>query len=261
MTLHFYKYEGTGNDFVIIDDREELFQFGQSAIEKICDRKYGIGADGLILLRNDSEVHFKMVYFNSDGNESSMCGNGGRCITHLAHYAGMTGQTARFRAIDGIHQGQIEEDNIINLSMQGVNHIEVLNDIYILDTGSPHYVKFVENTNDIDLIDYGRSIRNSPPYNEKGINVNVVEKLDMDTIFVRTYERGVEDETLSCGTGVVAAALCHHLNSKDKTATNYKVHTKGGNLEVAFIPTDNSSFKEIWLKGPVSMVYSGDISL
>lgn len=258
-TLQFYKYQGTGNDFVMVDNRDLQFQKNGELISKLCDRRFGIGGDGLILLENDSEnsdVDFKMVYYNSDGNESTMCGNGGRCLVAFAHFLDIFEEKCTFNAIDGLHEAEIH-NGIVKLKMIDVNHIGKDGDATIMNTGSPHYVKYVEDLEDFEVYQRGYEIRNSSTYGFEGINVNFVEKISNDELFVRTYERGVEDETYSCGTGVTAAALTY-LQNNDKDSVKIKV--LGGNLKV-YAEKDGENFNNIWLEGPAKQVFKGKINI
>ncbi|TJY36109.1 diaminopimelate epimerase [Pontimicrobium aquaticum] len=258
MTHTFYKYQGTGNDFVIIDNRQNVFDKNNTKlVAQLCDRRFGIGADGLILLENHDDVDFKMVYYNSDGNESTMCGNGGRCLVAFAKRIGVINNEATFLAIDGIHHAKIE-DNIVKLQMQDVSNIEAFKNHVFLDTGSPHHVEIRDNINAIDIKNEGSSIRYGEPYNEEGTNVNFVEKISDSIFAVRTYERGVEDETLSCGTGVTAVGIAMYATG----GTNNNLitlQTKGGDLKVAF-KQEGNGFKDVWLIGPATMVYKGKIA-
>jgi len=253
----FYKYQGTGNDFVIIDNRKGIFNKADTKlVANLCDRRFGIGADGLILLENHVNVDFKMVYYNSDGNESTMCGNGGRCLVAFAKEIGVIDNDATFLAIDGLHHAKIEDDTV-KLQMLDVLDIETFSKHVFLDTGSPHHVEVRENINAIDVQNEGASIRYGQPYNEEGANVNFVEKIDDSIFAVRTYERGVEGETLSCGTGVTAVGIA--MNATGKTEGNVvTLQTKGGDLKVSF-KQDENSYKDVWLIGPATFVYKGDI--
>lgn len=253
----FYKYQGTGNDFVIIDNRDQQFDKNNiQAIAKLCDRRFGIGADGLILLEDHYSCDFRMVYFNADGNESTMCGNGGRCITHFANFLGIIQDKAIFEAIDGLHHSLIEDD-LVHLQMQNVSEINHIDETLVLDTGSPHIVKMVTSIEGYDVNANGAKIRFSEPYAEFGINVNFVEKINDDEFKVRTYERGVEAETLSCGTGVTAVALAmKHTNESKQNMM--KLYTEGGLLSVKFDHTDQA-FQNIWLIGPATQVFKGEI--
>lgn len=257
MQLKFYKYHGAGNDFIIIDDRKSTFpKQDNSLIKKLCNRRFGIGADGLMLLQLTNGYDFKMIYFNADGNESTMCGNGGRCITHFANNIGLIKNKTNFLAVDGEHLAEIE-GNIINLQMIDVKEIEKIGNDFYLHTGSPHYVKFVDNSKDFNVYNEGKAIRNSPRFIKEGTNVNFIEQISENEIAIRTYERGVEDETLACGTGVTAAAIVFGLK---KNINSVKVKALGGELEVKF-EKDNATFKNIWLKGPATMVFNGEIEL
>lgn len=256
--MTFYKYQGTGNDFIIVDNRLQIINKNDTKrIAELCDRRFGIGADGFILLENDSEVDFKMVYYNADGNESSMCGNGGRCITAFAKFLGIIQNTAEFIAIDGRHKAKIEGDKVY-LQMQDVSKVEDYSNHLFLNTGSPHHVQIVSELNEFDVKNKGSEIRYGEPYNQAGTNVNFVEQLEADRFQVRTYERGVEDETFSCGTGVTAVALAMHKSGKTK---NNSVHliTPGGLLKVTFETNDNG-YSNIWLIGPAQQVFKGELT-
>lgn len=253
MKINFTKYEGNGNDFIIIDDRKEEFsEDNVLMISKLCDRKFGIGADGLILLRKHKAHDFQMIYFNSDGNESSMCGNGGRCLVSYALQLDIDLKTNSFLAIDGVHKFKVV-DNEIYLKMNDVKDIVVKNGYNFLNTGSPHVVQIVENVDEINVYEQGKKIRRQ--FQEmNGVNVNFVS-FNNDIIKCRTFERGVENETLSCGTGVVAVAL--YIFKKKKISDNkIIVSTKGGSLSVSF-KNDGNSFHEIWLKGDINKIFDG----
>ncbi|GGI58429.1 diaminopimelate epimerase [Winogradskyella haliclonae] len=258
MTLNFYKYQGTGNDFVIIDNRSLSFDKSNSKnIAKLCDRRFGIGADGLILLENHPKVDFRMVYYNADGNESSMCGNGGRCITAFAKFLGIIDRATTFEAIDGLHKAEIEK-GIVKLQMQDVSNIETFENHLFLDTGSPHHVELVDNLKDFDVKNKGAEIRYGAPYNEVGSNINFVKQNSENSFAVRTYERGVEDETLSCGTGVTAVALAMHISGKT-TSKQVDLETQGGKLKIAFDISESGDYNNIWLIGPATQVFKGEI--
>ena len=256
MIIEFYKYQGTGNDFIMIDDREKEFDLTDNdLIAALCERRMGIGADGLILLREHDTLDFEMIYFNADGKQSSMCGNGGRCIIAFAQMLEMTEDETTFMAIDGEHKGRLMDDGIY-LQMQDVKKIEGVGDGLVLNTGSPHYIEMVDELDYIDVDKQGRKIRNSAPFKKDGINVNFV--LDASELQVRTYERGVEAETLSCGTGVVATAIAmHYANCIEETLVNVK--TKGGELTVSF-EEFNGGYRNIWLSGEASMVFAGEFA-
>lgn len=249
----FHKYQGTGNDFVMIDNRDQNFKATREQIEQMCHRRFGIGADGLILLEEDQDADFKMVYYNSDGRESTMCGNGGRCIVAFAHHLGVFENACTFNAIDGLHHAMISGDTV-SLKMVDVSKIENFQNDFVLNTGSPHYVHFKESINDLDAKKEGRDIRNSEPFVAEGINVNFVEKTGDGNIAIRTYERGVEDETYSCGTGAVASALCV-MNDTEQSSIDIKV--VGGHLKVT-AEKAGEGFENIWLIGKAEKVFSGN---
>ncbi len=255
--MTFYKYQGTGNDFIIVDNRlQEINKNDTKRIAELCDRRFGIGADGFILLENDKNLDFKMVYFNADGNESSMCGNGGRCIIAFAKFMGVIENTTEFLAIDGLHNAKIEND-IVHIQMQDVSKVETFENHLFLDTGSPHHVEVVDSLKDFDVKENGKRIRYGEPYNMAGTNVNFVMPILTDTFGVRTYERGVEDETLSCGTGVTAVALAMYSSGKTKSSEIF-IQTLGGSLRVTF-NVDNDCYNDIWLIGPAQQVFKGEI--
>lgn len=256
--IPFYKYQGAGNDFILIDNRQKLYQLSVSEIAKLCDRRFGIGADGLMLLQEKAGFDFEMVYFNADGNESTMCGNGGRCITQFAKDLGIIKDKAVFIAIDGAHEAQILANEIIALGMIDVHEISFEENATILNTGSPHFVKFVEDLKTQDIVKEGRKIRHQERFGAKGINVNFVAK-DNETLHIRTYERGVEDETLACGTGVTAAAIA----SVGKATGNFEIEVKalGGDLKVSFQKTDKGKAQHIVLHGPAQFVFQGNIQI
>jgi diaminopimelate epimerase len=251
--MHFHKYQGTGNDFVMIDDRTNTFPVNTALIAHLCDRRFGIGADGLILIQNAEGYDFKMVYFNADGNEGSMCGNGGRCAVRFAQDLGIFEDSTTFVAVDGPHKAVACEDEIF-LKMSNVSAIDQQYAYDFMNTGSPHYVTFVENVETINIVTEGRKIRYNDRF-EGGTNVNFVQILDDNTIYVRTYERGVEDETFSCGTGVTACALAAHL--RHSLANPVNIVTKGGSLRVSFGEPQNNCFENIYLIGPAVQVFEG----
>lgn len=260
MQISFDKYQGTGNDFILIDNRKNEIELTREQIAFLCNRHFGIGADGLMLLELEPGVDFKMVYFNSDGNESSMCGNGGRCITAYAKSLGLITDKARFMAIDGLHEATVSGVNKVSLKMNDVKSVEAGDGFYYLNTGSPHYVKFVEGIKAYNVFEEGKRIRNSERFAAEGTNVNFIEKTE-DGVFVRTYERGVEDETLSCGTGVTASALVAAINGIATQKNSCKIVTLGGELNVKFDKVLESNFYNIWLEGPADFVFYGSINL
>jgi diaminopimelate epimerase len=261
MQLHFYKYQGTGNDFVILDNRKGQYSnLTTEQIRFLCDRRFGIGADGLMMLNEKPPFDFEMKYFNADGRESSMCGNGGRCLVKFAYHMGIHRSSYLFTAVDGDHEAEIDLDGTVSIRMRDVFEVKPVNGgDFILNTGSPHYVKIMSDIDKLDVYAKGKQIRNSEPYVKEGINVNFVEHVDDDEIYVRTYERGVENETLSCGTGVTAAALaCYH----NETGFNgVMVRTRGGKLNVEYDRVDDNFYKNIWLSGPAEKVFEGDIDV
>jgi len=260
MEFTFYKYHGSGNDFIILDNREgEFTAFTSKQVKILCHRRFGIGADGLILLCKKEGYDFEMIYYNSDGKPGSMCGNGGRCLVRFAYHMGLHKYTYHFLAADGDHEAEIGINEIIRLKMQDVKEVEEHSSYSIVNTGSPHFVKFANDIMNVDVVESGRDIRNSKAFLKDGINVNFVENIGEDSIFVRTYERGVEDETLSCGTGVTAAALISAHNSRG--FNRVEVKTPGGNLSVEYNKIDDSHFDNIWLCGPAEFVYKGEIEI
>ena len=259
MMLECIKYQGTGNDFVLIDNRKQDVLLTTENIKWLCDRRFGIGADGLMLLEFQEGVDFKMVYYNSDGNESSMCGNGGRCITAFAKRSGIIENSAKFMAIDGVHESKIE-DEFVSLKMNEVKQIETGENYFYLNTGSPHYVKFVDDIDNFDVFTEGKKIRYNDRFKEEGTNVNFIQKTEHELV-VRTYERGVENETLSCGTGVTAAALVAALTGNSTTKNNCAIKTLGGNLNVTFEKVLESNFYNIWLEGSAVFVFKTSIKI
>ena len=258
MTVTFHKYQGNGNDFIIIDNRNFNFPKNDSSlIASLCDRHFGIGADGLILLEDHENVDFSMIYFNADGHESTMCGNGGRCIVAFAKELKLFKKSTTFYAIDGIHFAEINSDKV-SLQMIDVHDVLVSKDFIFTNTGSPHHIEIVENLNNLSVIDRGRAIIKSL-YSSEGCNINFVEQLDHKTFKVRTYERGVEDETLACGTGVTAVAIAMHKIGKSDS-NHIKLDVLGGYLEVQFIAKDES-YTDIFLSGPAQLVFKGTLNL
>jgi diaminopimelate epimerase len=257
MELQFHKYHGTGNDFIVLDNRQLHFPKNDTnLVARLCDRRFGIGADGLLLLEDDKSADFKMVYYNADGNPGSMCGNGGRCLVAFAHSMGIISGETTFIASDGIHQANISGDQVA-LKMTDVQAIGKKRNAYFLNTGSPHHVQLVKDLNNFDVVREGRRLRFGV-YGEKGANINFVEQLTPDTFMVRTYERGVEDETYSCGTGVTAAALA--MNHMSKTEANtVNIRTRGGDLQVSFAK-NMKGYNDVVLKGPATFVFKGIIS-
>ena len=268
MNIHFYKYQGTGNDFILIDDRDAKFPDSREVVAGLCERRFGIGADGLILLQKSDDSAFFMKYYNSDGNESSMCGNGGRCIAAFANHLHITGNETNFIAMDGMHDAIISGEGnelFVKLKMQDIIKVEQRDEhTFVVNTGSPHFVKFIhEDIETLELVEEARKTRYNNEFKDEGINVNFVNLGGIKSIKMRTYERGVEDETLSCGTGVTAAALCTAiLNGLPEGVHTVHVKTKGGELSVKF--NYNALlhlFSDVWLQGPAKIVFEGDMEI
>ena len=255
MPVNFFKYQATGNDFIVINNFDKIFNKNDTKlIARLCDRRFGIGADGLILLESSSDFDFKMIYFNPDGRESSMCGNGGRCIVAFARRLRIIKDTTIFTAIDGPHEAKIEASQI-SLKMQDVKSIENKAGGIILDTGSPHYVSICKDLDNLNVQIEGAKIRNTSLFLDEGINVNFVDPIDSKNFAMRTFERGVEGETLSCGTGATAVAIAMHASQKTNSNC-ITLQTQGGDLEVQFRSKDLSYF-DVWLRGSVRYVYEG----
>lgn len=261
MKIHFNKYQSTGNDFVVLDNRNgEYAGLTEKQVHFLCDRRFGIGADGLMMLNNHPSYDFEMIYYNSDGRPGSMCGNGGRSLVQFANDLGIKKSLYKFIASDGEHEAEIDEnDGIVSLKMKDVNNVDEERGDYILNTGSPHFVRIVNEVKDLDVFEEGREIRYNDTYKKDGINVNFVSVKGDYEIDVRTYERGVEDETYSCGTGVTASALvCFH---NENGFNNVNVHTKGGDLTVEYDRIDEDRYTNIWLCGPAKKVFEGEVIL
>lgn len=258
MQIEFFKYHGTGNDFVMIDNRSNFFpKENTKLIEHLCDRRFGIGGDGLILLENDSDTDFKMVYYNSDGNQSSMCGNGGRCLAAFAKKLNVINNSCTFIATDGLHHATISENGQVSLQMIDVSNMKINSEYTFLNTGSPHHVQMVEDLENYNIKENGAKIRYGELYGATGSNINFVKQINANTFSLRTYERGVEDETLSCGTGATAVAIA--MNATGKTnATSINLNVEGGKLEVTFDKVDNN-YSNVFLKGPAEFVFKGEI--
>ena len=260
MQLEFYKYQGTGNDFVMIDNRSGFFpKEDVQLVSRLCDRRFGIGADGLILLENDSETDFKMVYYNSDGNPSSMCGNGGRCLVAFAKDLNVIKDNCTFIATDGLHHASVANDGIVSLQMIDVADIKKEADYTFMNTGSPHHVQLVEDLEHYNVKENGAALRYGPLYGAAGSNINFVKKIDEDTFSLRTYERGVEDETLACGTGATAVAIA--MNATGQTnASSINLNVEGGKLAVSFDKMGDL-FTNVFLIGPAKFVFKGVIEI
>jgi diaminopimelate epimerase len=260
MKLIFDKYQGTGNDFILIDNREKIFTGDHMTIAQLCERHFGIGADGVLLLEMVEGYDFRMVYYNSDGSPATMCGNGGRCIAAFANRLGIVDSKAHFLAADGPHDAEIGilDDHIsqVALTMKDVIPASIGENHVFLNTGTPHFVRFVDEPDSIDLMKEGAQIRYAPDYAPTGTNVDFARRED-ERIYVRTYEKGVEAETLSCGTGVTASAIAASLFTGRNT---YQVITRGGKLGVTF-EKEGETFTNIRLSGPATCVYHGEINI
>lgn len=258
MLLNFTKYQGTGNDFIMIDNRSrELGVLSDAVIAKLCERRFGVGADGLILISNSENHNFKMQYHNADGSRS-FCGNGARCAIHFAHQLGMFSETATFEAIDGIHKGEVLE-GCVSLEMSPVLTWKKEGEDYIIHTGSPHYIRFTPDLKNEDITIFGKEIRYNKTFSKEGINVNLVQR-ESKALSMLTYERGVEAETYSCGTGATAVALAAVLTDGDQGAFERSIKVKGGALTVKG-DFDGTTFSSILLVGPAIKVFDGVIEL
>ena len=261
MEIHFDKYQGAGNDFILLDNREGKFtNLTMEQRKSLCNRYMGIGADGLILLENADDADFEMIYFNSDGNLSTLCGNGGRCAVAFAHQKKVIGEETLFKAIDGFHRAQLVSSEVVRLEMKEVRDFTSYQEAVITNTGSPHYVQLVKEAAIIDIQKEGATIRYSEAFAPEGINVNFVEKKSDQYFVIRTYERGVENETLACGTGAVAAALVLHFLGETGGATQVELQALGGILKVDF-EVNQQTYQNIHLQGPATFVFSGTINL
>ena len=262
MNIKFSKYQGTQNDFVIIDNRGGDIKLSTDQIQFLCDRRKGVGADGLMLLGNANGYDFSMTYYNADGKEGTMCGNGGRCLTQYAFDKGIKKDVYTFIAIDGPHESKIDQNGWVHLKMSDVKAVEknIEGEVtfFVLDTGSPHYVEMVDNVNSVDVVALGQMIRYNERFKQVGINVNFVAQ-EENQLFVRTYERGVENETFSCGTGVTASALVAGIDKLG--AQNISIETLGGKLAVSFNNRGDNAFDNIWLMGPGTFVFNGSLDI
>lgn len=257
MNFSFFKYQGTGNDFILIDDRSGLFPKDKSIVKRLCDRKFGIGSDGLILIQTSVDSDFYMDFYNPDGSKS-FCGNGSRCAVAFAYKIGIIEKECVFYAIDGKHSGEILVDRTVKIDLKNVEGVKTINKDLILDTGSPHYVRFVSDLKTEDILKTGKEIRYSNEFSKEGINVNLVEIGEKSILKVATYERGVEDETLSCGTGVTAMALAANFHAD--IPSPIAVETRGGKLLVTF-QGSKGNYTDIHLIGPATFVFKGEIQL
>ncbi len=259
-TMHLYKYQGTGNDFILLDNRTGEYSLDKNQIQQLCNRKFGIGADGLMLLQGREGYDFEMVYYNSDASQGMFCGNGSRCLVAFAHALGVmkTNQKCSFLAADGLHEAMVRADGWVEVKMIDVPTVTTLpNGDFFLYTGTVHYVTFVPTLKEVQVVETGRAIRHSEPYRKEGVNVNFVETISKNQLSVATYERGVEDETLACGTGVTACALVYALKNTDffSKENTINVQVKGGTLQIRFEWNDKGGFQNIWLCGPAIKVF------
>ena len=261
MDFEFFKYHGAGNDFIIIDNRKKVFpkEKRTELIQNLCHRKFGIGSDGLILLDNDPEYDFYMDFYNPDGSQS-FCGNGSRCVVMFASHLGIVRKECTFRSIHGINKAEVYDDINVKLQMFDVDKIEITKDFHFMNTGSPHYNVFVDELENIDIIPYAHRIRFNERFKEKGTNVNLICKSNKG-IKIRTYERGVEDETWACGTGATAAAISYAVENDLVGNNKISVETKGGNLFITYSTEDLQLFTNIHLIGPAEFVYKGEMDV
>ncbi|MCU0461270.1 MAG: diaminopimelate epimerase [Bacteroidales bacterium] len=258
MHIAFNKYQGAGNDFIIIDNRKDIFNpDDHNLINRLCDRRFGIGADGLILISCHDKADFEMKYFNSDGKPGSMCGNGGRCTAHFANKWDIAGRSQKFMAFDGLHKAEVTDD-MVRLQMADVNEYKIIDGSYLINTGSPHYVIFTTEIDQMDVNEEGKRLRWSPRFSPGGTNVNFVE-VHGNGLYLRTFERGVEEETLACGTGVTASAIASVLKGHFDTAP-VRVKARGGDLEVDF-KVDDGKIRNVWLTGSATFVFEGKIDI
>lgn len=259
MFLHFKKYHGAGNDFIIIDSFKEVITLTNDKVAFLCDRHFGVGSDGLILLKKHPKYDFEMIYYNSDGKPATMCGNGGRCIVSYAFNQGYITNTSTFLSADGIHKAEIIDKNYVKLKMNDVRYIKKFNDGFFLNTGSPHFVTFNYDLYKINVFEEGKKIRHQLRFGTEGTNVNFCRIENENTITVYSFERGVENETLACGTGAVASAIAF-CNNKPSGLHKINIYVKGGKLNVSF-KKEGQNFTNIWLCGPATFVYEGVIKL
>ncbi|AZQ60739.1 diaminopimelate epimerase [Flammeovirga pectinis] len=256
--INFWKYQGAGNDFIMIDDRNNTFNSNDfEKVAFLCHRRFGIGADGLILIRLKEGYDFEMVYFNADGHLGSMCGNGGRCAVRFAHTLGLFENKTSFWAADGAHEATLDDKQLVHLLMNPPGEIEVNNDHYFMDTGSPHYVRFENDLANFDCVTEGKAIRHNERFNEEGTNVNFAQVTGKQSLDVRTFERGVEDETYACGTGVTACAIAANIEHDMQSPIQVKV--LGGQLAVGFTKVSDKKYTDIILTGPATPVFNAEI--
>lgn len=252
----FYKYQGTGNDFIVFDGRSWTEMPELSTVQSLCERKFGVGSDGMIILIDHVSADFEMIFYNPDGSQS-FCGNGSRCAVAFAKFLGIVNESAHFIAIDGEHDAIIHQDGEVSILMNDVTEVVKGDEYYFIDTGSPHHICYRNGIQEVNVVEEGRAIRYADPYGQKGTNVNFLEEVSSNSIKIRTYERGVENETLSCGTGVTASALSLAVKN-NLTEGEIEVVAEGGELKVSFKKVGDT-FTDIWLTGPAVQVFKGDI--
>tara|TARA_B100001109_G_C18846417_1_gene467062 strand:- start:603 stop:1415 length:813 start_codon:yes stop_codon:yes gene_type:complete len=257
MELRFFKYQGTGNDFIMLNGMENQVELSKQQVRKFCHRRFGIGADGLIILKPHAEFNFEMDYYNADGSQS-FCGNGSRCAQAFARALGIISDKSTFWAIDGAHEGKYD-GKWYATKMHDVSKVKLIGEDFLIDTGSPHYIQFVSQLDELDVYEAGRTIRYSKPFAKEGVNVNFISLID-GVLHVRTYERGVEAETYSCGTGVTASAIAY-LHKHQLWDKEVPIETKGGRLKIMLNREDECSFKQVWLCGPAEKVFEGVLHL
>ena len=253
MTLKFDKYQGAGNDFVIVNNLDGKHDLSSEQIARLCNRRFGIGADGLILVEKSNDADFAMKFYNSDGKTASMCGNGGRCIARYAFDNGIAAKTMKFAAEDGLHEAEIIDSENVRIKMINVGNVNVFDDGMWANTGVPHFVKFVDDIDKVDIATEGRKLADDKRFAPDRTNVNFTD--NANGFRLRTYERGVEGETLACGTGTVTTALC--INTKKGTPSPIALKAKGGLLKVYF-EKNNNGYENIWLEGPAVKVFKGE---
>ena len=259
--IEFYKYQGAGNDFILIDNRQAVFSGDKVAFaQNWCNRRFGIGSDGLIFIEDDTETKFLMDFYNPDGSQS-FCGNGSRCAIAFAYFLGVFKSEGSFKAIDGIHEAIYLPNGQVKIAMHQYGAIQKVADNFFLDTGSPHFISYESASKERDIVEFGRSIRYSDQYADKGVNVNLISPLEKGKIAVRTYERGVEDETLACGTGATACGLSYADLFLTEQSGVVDVRVKGGDLKIHFHKLKQGLFDQIWLEGPAEFVFKGSLDV
>ncbi len=258
--IDFYKYQGAGNDFILIDNRQKIFDGDKIAFARNwCNRRFGIGSDGLIFIENCDSAQFEMDFYNPDGSQS-FCGNGSRCAVAFAKFLGIVEQDILFNAIDGLHNAELVGDQV-KIGMNQFGSIEKIGADDFIDTGSPHYISYCRPNDQRDIIAFGQAVRYSERFKEEGTNVNLINEIGDHHIAIRTYERGVENETLACGTGATACGLSYAALQQDQISGVVKVDVKGGELKIHYVKTNQADvFSDIWLEGPAEFVFKGVIN-